>query len=188
MNASEAREHVEMIEKIIAASSQKLEAGGEFFLAWGLVAGTLDLISQLVLTGRAPQTALWGAGALIAAGIIFSIVRSRHLARCEVRMSLLQREFLNVMTLALGLAFVSDVIGFALFPAWAGAAIWSVMTALVLLYIGMHGNRRATLGGIILIASIAAANFMPHYTGYVLAAGMYLGYAGFGIADLLASR
>lgn len=188
MNASEARDHVEMIEKIIAASSQKLEAGGEFFLAWGLVAGTIDLIAQLVLNGRVPQAASWASIALIAAGIVFSIVRSRQLARCGVRMSLLQREFLNVMTLALGMAFVADAIGFALFPVWAQAGLWSVMSALVLFYIGMHGNRRATVGGIILIASIAAANFMPHAAGYVLAAGMYAGYAGFGIADLLASR
>lgn len=186
MNASEAREHLEIIEKIVAASSQKLEAGGEFFIAWGLVSGTLSLIMQLVLSGRLPGSALWMAAALVAAGVAYTIVRQRHYRVCGERMSLLQREFLNVLWIALALAAVVNVIGQNLFPAWGQSAIWSVMSSVVLFYIGLHGNRRALAGGIVLVVSIAAANFAPQYTGFILAAGMYVGYAGFGIAELTA--
>ncbi len=186
MDASEARDHVEMIEKIIASSSCKLEAGGEFFLVWGLLSGTINILSQLYLNGRLPLNALWGSLALVIIGVIFTAARMGYYRARGDRMSLLQREFLNILWLALGLAFLTDAIGFNLFAAWGQAAIWSVMAALVLFYIGMHGNRRAMLGGIVLIASIAAANFMLPSAGYILAAGMYIGYAGFGLAEFLA--
>jgi len=37
------------------------------------------------------------------------------------------------------------------------------------------------------LASIASANFLPAFTGYMLAAAMLFGYAGFGLVSL-ASR
>jgi len=186
MDASEARDHVEMIERIIAASSRKLEAGGDIFFVWGVVSGTMNVLSQLVLNARLPLSTLWFSLALVIVAVIYTSVRvGQYRARGDC-MSLLQREFLNVLWLALGLAFVINAIGFNIFTQWAQAAIWSVMATLVLFYIGMHGNRRAILGGIILIVSVAAANFMSQYAGYILAAGMYLGYAGFGLAEYLA--
>jgi hypothetical protein len=56
-----------------------------------------------------------------------------------------------------------------------------------LFFIGLHGNRRAQLAGIAVIVSLIAANFTdPAIAGYILAAGMVVGYAGFGLAEMLA--
>ena len=186
MDASKARDHVEMIERIIAASSQKLEAGGEFFLVWGLASGTFSVITQLIMDRRLPVAAFWLSGLLGLGAVVFSIVRGRYYRASKDRVSLLQREFLNVLYLAMGIAFIVNCIGYNIFSYWASAAIWSAMAAIVLFYIGMHGNRRAQIGGIIVIVSIAAANFASRDPGYLIAAGMYLGYAGFGLAELLA--
>jgi hypothetical protein len=98
-----------------------------------------------------------------------------------------QREFFNVLWLAIGLAFVVNVAVYRIFSGAAAAAIWSVAEAIVLLYIGMHGNRRAQIAGVLVVVSLIAANFAPPaVVGYVLGAGMLFGYAGFGLSELLA--
>jgi hypothetical protein len=188
MDTSEARDHLEMVERIVAASSRKLEAGGEYFVVWGILSGTFDLGVQLINDGKLPIAAIWLAPVLLLAGALFSVLRGRSFRRRGCGLSLLQREFFNVLWLTLAMALVVDVVGSHIFTGWALSAIWNVAGTTVLFYIGMHGNRRATIGGIVMILSIACANFMLPYAGYALAAGMCLGYAGFGVADLLANE
>jgi hypothetical protein len=185
MESVEAREHLEMVERIVAASSRRLCAGGEYFLVWGLVAAGMDCVAQLILSRVLPSSALFVWGGLLAFGIVFTVVRTRSISARAERMPILQREFLNVLWITIGIAVVCDVVGFRLFPDWGGAAIWNVVAAIVLFYIGMHGNRRAIVGGIIAIVSFAAANFVLNGTGFVLAAGMLFGYGGFGLAEML---
>ncbi len=187
MDASEAREHLELIERIVAASSRKLEAGGEFFVIWGVAAALFNVLFYLGFAGRlAVPTMWWTYGAILVVAIALSMWRGRAYRRCATRMSLLQREYFNVLWLTLALAFMADVVGFNLFAGWAASGVWSVAEAIVLFYIGLHGNRRAQIGGIVLIVSIALANFMPAYVGLILAAGTLVGYGGFGLADMLA--
>ena len=185
MDASEAREHLEMVERIIAASSRKLQAGGEYFIIWGVASALLNIVMQLVVDERLPVAALWSGVVIDLVAIALSVFRARANRR-EGRMSVLQREFFNVLWLALAMAFVTDVIGAHLFANWASSAIWNVAGSIVLFFIALHGNRRAMIGGIIMIASLAVANFEYAYAGYALAAGMLFGYAGFGLMDFLA--
>jgi hypothetical protein len=188
MDASEAREHLEMVERIIAESSQRLRAGGEFFLVWGLVGAILDVLITLAVAGRISATAFYATYAvLIVAGIGFSIVRSRYYQQCGNRMSLLQREYLNVLWLTIALATVAMFTMYHLFDSiTALMGLWSFAETIVLFYIGMHGNRRAQIGGIAILASMILANFISGYAGWILAAGILVGYAGFGAAELIA--
>jgi hypothetical protein len=187
MDASEAREHLEMVERIIAASARKLEAGGEFFIIWGLASGLFNLLAQLITDDRLPVRAAWAVPAIYVVAICLSIWRG-YVCKREGgdRQSLLQREFFNVLWLTISMAFISNVIGYHIFAGWAMAAIWTVAGSIVLLFIGMHGNRRALIGAVVMIASLAIANFEIAYAGYALGGGFILGYAGFGLADLLA--
>ena len=123
---------------------------------------------------------------VLLAGALFSIVRGRLTRSVLKRSSLLQREFFNVLWLTLGMAFVVDVAVFNIFAGLASAAVWSVAEAIVLLYIGMHGNRRAQIAGVLVVVSLIAANFAHAFAAYILAAGMLAGYAGFGASELLA--
>jgi hypothetical protein len=187
MGASEARDHIEMIERILAESQQRLCSGGEYFVVWGIVGAFLTIIGSLVHQGAVTAAALWSVPVVILAGVIFSIMRGR-LTRPELqRSSIVQREFFNVLWLTLGLAFIVNVAAFNIFTGIAAAAIWSVAEALVLLYIGMHGNRRAQIAGVLVVVSLIAANFSAaNVAAYVLAAGMLVGYTGFGLTELLA--
>lgn len=188
IGAAQAREHIEMVDRILAESHPRLCAGGEFFVVWGVASAFITVLFHFVDTGAVAARSLWSVPLVLAACALYSVLRARALRRTIVRTSLVQREFFNVLWITLGLAFIVNVAAFRLFPGLASAAIWSVAQAIVLLYIGMHGNRRAQIAGVLVVVSLVVANFIaPDRTAYVLAAGMLVGYAGFGIGELLAT-
>jgi hypothetical protein len=187
LDGTQAREHIEMVERILAESSQRLRFGAEYFIVWGVYSAVVTLSWQLINDGILPLAAAWGQAALLVAALVYSVVRGRSKEACEGRRSLVQREFFNVLWITLGLAFVVSVAAFHLLPGWSSAVIWSFAEAIVLFFIGLHGNRRALIGGIAVVVSVVAANFIPgSVAGYVLAAGMLVGYSGFGVAELFA--
>jgi hypothetical protein len=187
IDTAQARDHIEMVERILAESHPRLCAGGEFFVVWGLVSAYITVVLQLVNTGRLAPAATWSVLVVVVGAASFSVARSRALRGKFGRTSLVQREFFNVLWLTVGIAFVVNVAAFRIFVGLAAAAIWSVAEAIVLLYIGMHGNRRAQIAGLLVVVSIVIANFVaPPLSAYVLAAGMLVGYTGFGMSELLA--
>jgi hypothetical protein len=186
MHASDARDHIEMVDRILARSERSLHVGGEFFLAWGLFSAAVTLVTQLIVDHRLPSGAFIVLPVLLAAAIAFSAVRGSQLGKRKDGLSLIQREFFSVLWIALGLAAFTDVAAYRIFPTWASSAIWTVAAAIVLFFIAAHGNRKALACGVIMLGSLVAANFIPAYTGYALAAGMLFGYAGFGVISLVA--
>lgn len=188
IDAAQAREHIEMVDRILAETHPRLCAGGDFFVVWGVASAFITVIFHLVDIGEVAARTLWSVPIVLAACALYSVLRARALQRTIARTSLVQREFFNVLWLTLGMAFIANVAAFRIFHGVAQAAIWSVAEAIVLLYIGMHGNRRAQIAGVLMVVSLVAANFVaPDRTAYVLAAGMLVGYAGFGISELLAA-
>lgn len=185
MDGSEAREHLELVDRIIAASSRRLEVGGEFFVAWGVAGAILDVIFTLVMTGRVPVQYEWAAAAVLVLAVAYTVVRAEHYKKCDDAKSLLQRDYLHILWIAVGLAVFTNVLGSSLVGGNGQLAIWNIVESIVLLYIGVQGNRAARVCAAILLVSIAVANFAPAYAGYVLAAGVVCGYGGFGVASLL---
>jgi hypothetical protein len=186
MDSLEAREHLEMAERIVAASTRELSLryAAPFFILWGVASGTTDLIFGLIARNAVPAAAAWVSVALLVTAVVASAVYGRW-SRNACRLTFLQREFLNVLWIAMTVAFVTNVAGWNLFSAFGLGAIWTVAASIVLFFIGLHNNRRALMGGVVLLASLVVANFSPSIVGYVLAGGFYLGYAGFGVAELL---
>ncbi len=186
LNASDARDHVEMVERILVQSSQRFCAAGEYFVVWGLFSASVMILNQLISNGSLPAAAQWAEAILLLLAVSFSVVRGRAKQLEVSRVSLVQAEFFKVLWLTLGLALIANLVAFNLFKDWGNAAIWSFAAAVILLFIGMHGNRRAMVGGVGVLLSLAAANFAPPtIVGYILAAGMLVGYSGFGLAELL---
>jgi len=187
IGTSEARDHIEMVNRILAESQQRLCTGGEYFLVWGIGSAFVTILFALENNGLVPGAALWSVPVVLALCALFSIYRSRATRAALARSSLLQREFFNVLWLTIGLAFVANAAAYRIFAGVASAAVWSIAEAIVLLYIGMHGNRRAQIAGVLVVVSVIAANFVaPPLAGYVLGAGMLVGYGGFGVGELLA--
>jgi hypothetical protein len=189
VNAGKARDDLEMVRQILAQSHQRLCAGGEYFVVWGLFSGGATVAGHLISVGTAPLGLLWAVAALLAACIAFSVIRARALSGAIGRESLVQREFFYVLWLAVALAFFVNVAVFRVFSGLASAGIWSFSEALVLLYVGLHGNRCATVCAALVMVSMVLANFGPaHLSAYILAAGMIAGYTGFGLAELLSKE
>ena len=189
MNAGKARDDLAMVERILSQSQQRLCAGGEFFVVWGLFSGGATLAAHLVAVKLVSPNLLWAVAAALVACIVFSVWRGIALNETVDRESLVQREFFTVLWLAIALAFFVNIALFRIFPGLASAAIWGFVEALVLLYIGLHGNRRAIVFGAIVIASMVAANFAPaQFSAYLLSFGLIAGYAGFGLAELLSKE
>lgn len=188
LDAASARDHIEMVDRILAESQPRLCAGGDFFVVWGVAGAFITVLFRLVDIGTFDPRVLWSVPIVLAASVVYSVLRARSLRQTIARTSLVQREFFNVLWLTLGLAFIANVAAFRIFHGIANAAIWSIAEAIVLLYIGMHGNRRAQIAGLLVVVSLVAANFIaPDRAAYVLAAGMLVGYAGFGLSELLAA-
>lgn len=186
LNAAQARDHVEMVERILVQSSQRLCSGGEYFVVWGLFSACATVLNQVVSNGVLPARALWIDAVLLLFAVTFTVVRGRAKQAEATHLSLVQQEFFRVLWLTLGLALVANLVAFNLFKDWGSAAIWSFAAAVILLFIGLHGNRRAMAGAVVVVLSLAGANFAPAtIAGYILAAGMLLGYAGFGLAELV---
>lgn len=188
MDRTEAREHLEIADQIVAAATRELSLryAARFFIVWGVAAGSVDLIYGLVLRHAAPDWTQWIGLALLVFAVAFSIVYGRRSHDAACSMTFLEREFLNVLWIAMGVAFIANVGTQELFSPVGIGALYTIAASIVLFFIGMHANRRAIVGGIILIASLILAGAMPAYADFVLAAGFYLGYAGFGIAESLA--
>lgn len=187
IDATQARDHIEMVDRILAEVQPRLCTGGEFFVVWGLVSAYLTVVFHLANRALIPAAALWSVPVVLVAAALYSVARGRGLRGRLARTSLVQREFFNVLWLTIGLAFIVNVAVYRIFAGLASAAIWSVAEAIVLLYIGMHGNRRAQIAGLLVVVSLVVANFIDTgIAAYVLAAGMLAGYTGFGVSELLA--
>src|SRR5579872_2683899 len=101
MESSEAREHLDMVDRILSRADQSVCIGGEFFVVWGCASAALDLIAQLIMEGRLAANWLLAAGAVLAVAIVFTIVRAAQMRRSADRKTLMQREYLNVLWVAL---------------------------------------------------------------------------------------
>ncbi len=181
MNTLEANEHLEMVDRILSHAVGTPRPSGALFIVWGVAGAIGTVLIQLVNAGRIAPSWMWLAGAVAVAAIAYTIFWVRR-CRGRGRLSVVDAAFVRVLYVALLAAFVGSDGAFNIFTGWGAGAIWSVCLAIPLLFVGWLGNRSATIGGAILLASVVVANFTPHAVGYVLAAGWILGYAGAGLA------
>src|SRR5271166_2744803 len=105
IDTGEARDHIEMVDRILAESHQRLCTGGEYFVVWGLGSAIITILFQLADRGLLPPGALWSVPFVLAVCLVFSIARGRSTRAMVARSSLVQREFFNVLWLTIGLAF-----------------------------------------------------------------------------------
>ena len=185
MNAQEAQDNLEMIDRIVAhaAKPRGFSMFGGVLVAMGFSAALIEIGSQL---GRT-----WGGTDVSLAGLAAMILSYLYLAW------LLSSSWRNVERLPRADAFVGRALGavwtgvviaaFAqphLFSNWAGAAIWNLGAAIQMLLIGFFVKPSAIAAGAVLLASMIVANYVAT-PGYALAAGFVLGYIVPGILFLM---
>lgn len=170
-----------MVDRILAkADNEPVRIIPGLMVAWGIAAAIIDAGQQMYVLHIGGSAGLWATYAALVLGVLYSVAVSIALMRgdCYVRMSTLERR----MGMTIGAVwFTVLVAAFAqphVFAGWGGAAVWSMGAAINMLIPGFDGDRRGLFGGLILLASVLAANYLtPQTPGYALAAGFILGYA-----------
>jgi|GEM_PF-1293436 len=181
MDAREAREHLDMVDRILShAEAEPVRFVPGLIIAWGLAAAAIDAGQQLYFSHAGGKHGLWLAEGALVAAIVYSVAvtlsiirncRYERVSHTEVRMG---RVMGAVWFTVLVAAFAQPHV----FAGWGGAAVWSMGAAIMMLMSGFSGDRRGLAGGLILLASVLAANYIvPQSPGYALAAGFILGYA-----------
>ncbi|MDQ2681219.1 MAG: hypothetical protein M3Y21_09425 [Candidatus Eremiobacteraeota bacterium] len=188
----EAREHLEMVDRILAGADRQVRLMPAPFIAFGIAGGLFDIASQRIFFNHSGWWPAWIAMFAWAAAIAITIISARRLRRkksANARWTLLDSQMytlFNIVWIAtLALAFSSQP---HIFGQWAAAAIWSFAYGIALVFAGTQGNRYVFVGGVVLLASIVVANYAYPFTGYVLAAGMWIGMAGCGVALYFTQR
>jgi hypothetical protein len=181
MDTREARDHLDMVHRILTrAENEPVCVIPGLVIAWGIAAAAIDLGQQMEFSHAGGAVAQWlptvalVAGSLYSIFLALSIVRNRgaeRVSRNEVRLG-------RMMGAVWFTVFVAAFAQPHVFAGWGGAAVWSMGAAVTMLIIGFSGDRRGVIGGVILLASILAANYLlPQAPGYALAAGFIFGYA-----------
>lgn len=183
METADARDHLEYANRIIAQADRSLRPRGLLFILWGIVAASINLTWQYALAQPGPVHAAWFAPAAIlwAIAVALTIRYSIQGRRCG-GLNVIEQQFLRALWAAVICALCVDSFGWNVFPGWAMAGIWSIAYAIPLMFVGIQGHRFALAGGIVLLASIAVANFATGNIGFALAAGDLIGMTGLGIA------
>lgn len=189
MDAHEARDHIEMVDRILTrVEGEPVRYIPGLIIAWGLAAAAIDAGQQMAVFGTAGRLGVWLGNAALIAGIVYSIAISVSIARnCSwERMSVTEMRLGRIMGAVWFTVFIAAFAQPHVFAGWGGAAVWSMGAAIMMLMSGFSGDRRGLAGGLTLLASVLAANYLwPNAPGYVLAAGFILGYALPGVLFLL---
>lgn len=177
----EAREHLEMVDRILThAEEEPVRLIPGMLIVWGIAAAAIDAGQQFAFSNATGKAGLWVAGAALAIGILYSIAISVSLSRNHryERVSLLEMRMGRTMGAVWFTVLVAAFAQPHVFAGWGGAAVWSMGAAIMMLMAGFSGDRRGLAGGLILLASVLAANYaFPQTPGYALAAGFIFGYA-----------
>jgi hypothetical protein len=176
MDAREAREHLEMVDRILSRAEppKNYRPWSWAFIIVGLAAALIEAGAQLSRDGHGPLVAEAGA-ALMIAGYVYMIWAGYSSRRNAERVPASEARIgkaCSAVWLAVFIAFWAQP---HIFGMWASGAIWNLGGAIQMLMFGFFGDRKSLIGGLLLAISIPAANYVAQ-PGYVLAAGFLLGY------------
>lgn len=186
MDAREAREHLEMVDRILtrAEPPRAWRPYPRVLVLIGIAAALLDVGAQLQLQGKSAAVTLAGIALMLGcwAYLIWALI---DMKRRSARMSVVQARMGTAIRTVWIAVFLASFAEPHIFGGWAAAAIWSLGGAIQMLIISGSGDRRAMIAGGVLLASIVGANFVRGFEGYVLAAGFILGYTVPGVLYML---
>lgn len=180
MDAREAREHLEMVDRILTrAEGEPVRFIPGLIIVWGVAAAAIDAGQQLYFSHVEGRFGAWLADAALLIGVLYSVAVSMSISRNRrfERVSITEMRLGRIMGAVWFTVLVAAFAQPHVFAGWGGAAVWSMGAAIMMLMSGFSGDRRGLAGGLILLASVLAANYvLPQTPGYVLAAGFILGY------------
>lgn len=190
LSAADARDHLQMVDRILSRTEETVQISGLPFLVWGIYGSVENLGAQLV-PASGPIATWWNVASivLLAAILLVFVSLGRRNMRSADRVGVLDRHVYNLFLIAFAVAMLTMLLGSHIFANWAQSAVWSLMFGITMMYCAVLVRSRVILaGGSVLIASIFVANFLPLSVGYVLACGDLFGMAAAGIILMMGRR
>jgi hypothetical protein len=185
MDAREAREHLEMVDRILSRAEppKNYRPWSWALIILGTAAALMEAGSQFAVNGHGSAFSEAGA-ALMLAGYVYMIWAGYSSRRNAERVSAGETRIgkaSSAVWLAVFIAFWAQP---HIFGLWGVGAIWNLGGAIQMLMFGFWGNRNYLVGGLLLAISIPLANYVAQ-PGYALAAGFIVGYVIPGIMAVL---
>jgi hypothetical protein len=176
MDPNEAREHLEMVDRILSHAEPPRDSRpwSWFLVVVGTGAALLDAGAQFGADRHGWAMSVAGATVMVAA-YAYMIALTIAARRTAVRVSAAQARIGRASSAVWLAVFIAAFAQPHIFGEWAAGAIWSLGATIQMLMWGFFGDRRALAGGLILGASMIAANYVAK-PGYALAAGFVFGY------------
>jgi hypothetical protein len=188
LDVVQAEDHLQMVDRILARVDEPLSVNGWPFLIWGVNGAVVNIVVQLVVFEHHASSLFGIVGVALAIAVILMVFLLRSI-RTRGRRGLLDRHIGKLFLVASVVALIATLLGDHIFTNWAQAAIWSLIYGVTMMCCAsLVRSRVVFVGGAILIASIVAANYSPHYVGYILAFGNLSGMAAAGIVLIAARR
>jgi hypothetical protein len=186
MDAREAREHLEMVDRILARAEppKNYRPWSWVLIIVGTAAALIEAGFQVALSGRGNEVTYAGF-ALMAAGYAYMIWIAYTARRNAGRVSAGEARIGK----ACGAVWIAVFIAFFaqphIFNDFATGAIWNLGGAIQMLMFGFFGDRKSLAGGLVLALSIVVANYVSA-PGYALAGGFIFGYVLPGAMNVVA--
>lgn len=176
MDASEAREHLRHVDRIIAATDRTLRVPPAMLIGIGGICSVLTGVQQARLLGLAvpPDQYLHLPMIAVIIGIAaISRLRSRRQERETLVAGYAGTAFLMAFVVAMTLNVTAQ---HRTIPAEGMGVVWSASFAMSLLIAGAMGSRLLLGGGAAMLMATAASSLVPGWLPGVLAIGWLLGF------------
>ena len=162
MDVIKARDHLEMVDRILSEVQPRLCTGGRVFVVWGVASAAITVVSSLVSQGRAAPTALWFVVALNSQQASYSRPSGRdsrnghwrEIRSCSASSSTFSDHArTRLYRRRCGLSNLSGDRG--------SSAIKRRQASLPHLH-QLHGNRRAQVAGVVVVSRSSRRNSAPN--------------------------
>ena len=176
MDASDARDHLRMVDGIIRHTDRGLRVPPVILIAVGLVCSTVTALIQARQMGIAipdDQYVQPPMMLLLVAVIGVTAWRGRHAGRETLLDGYAGTAFAAAAAVALTLNLTAQ---HRVISAAGMGLVWAATFSMALLIAGGMGNRILLAGGIALLAATGAASLVPDWLPGILAVGWFLGF------------
>ena len=175
MDASDAREHLRHVDRIIAATDRTLRVPPAILIGIGVICSVLTGIQQARLLGLAVPPDRYLHLPMIA--VIIGIGAISRLRSRQERETLVAGYAGTAFLMAFVVAMTLNVTAqHRTIPAEGMGVVWSASFAMSLLIAGAMGSRLLLAGGAAMLMATAAASLVPGWLPGVLAIGWLLGF------------
>src|SRR6266508_6831681 len=180
MDASEARDHLQLVDGILRHADRTLHIPPSTIIAWGLFGTIVNVLHQARASGLSVPPDGWIHLPMMLLAISVSVWEARR--RTEGRETLIDQYAGGVFCVVfIVLLLVNVTAQHTIVPAKAMALFWSAGFSMALLIVGIQASRVLLAGGAALVIASITAPLIPSWFDGILALGWASGFVGPGI-------